>query len=90
MIRIKDNIDLEILKNFGFKYDDNKGQWKFCERNIDGSTYVYINVWNNKIVYRQDKESDTECLTKIYELTMAGLIEKLTTMKELQREANHN
>ena len=83
MLKIKDNVDLEILRNFGFKYDDNKGQWKFCERNIDGSTYVYINVWNNKIIYRQDKESDTQCLTKIYELTMAGLIENLLTGKEL-------
>ena len=76
MLRIKDNIDLACLKRFGFKYDGNTGQWKFCERNVDGSTYVYINVWNNKILYRQDKASDTQCLTKIYKLTMAGLIEE--------------
>ena len=47
-LRIKDNVDLKELEKFGFKYNDYSGQYKICERNIDGTTYIYINVWNKK------------------------------------------
>lgn len=76
-LRIKDSVDLKELENFGFKYNDYSGQYKICERNIDGATYVYINVWNRKILFRQDKSLDKKCLNALYDLIKAGLIEKV-------------
>ena len=50
-------MDLKELETiWRFQYFDNSGQYKFTERNIDGATYIYINIWNRKIVYRQEKE----------------------------------
>lgn len=78
MLKIKDNVDLkELEKYYGFKYFDDCGQYIFTERNIDGVTYIYINAWNKKIVYRQDKISDNKCLKKLYDLIQAGLVEKV-------------
>lgn len=68
--------DFERLKEFGFIYNDNVGQYKYCERNIDGATYIYINVWNRKILYRQDKSNDTYCLSVLYDLIQAELVKK--------------
>ena len=76
MLKVKDNVDLKELENFGFKYNDYYGQYKICERNIDGATYIYINVWNKKILFRQDKSLDKECLNALYDLIKADLIEK--------------
>ena len=64
------------MKNIGFKYFDNCGQYKFTERNIDGVTYIYINAWNRKIIYKQEKESDNMALGKLYDLIEANLVEK--------------
>lgn len=76
MLKIRDDVDIEKLKDFGFKYFDNCGQYKFTERNIDGATYIYINAWNRKIIYRQEKESDNMCLEKLYDLIKANLVVK--------------
>lgn len=78
MLKVKDSIDLKELENFGFEYNDYSGQYKICERNIDGATYIYINVWNKKILFRQDKSSDKECLNALYDLIKADLIEKVS------------
>lgn len=76
MLKIRDDIELkEFEKYYGFKYFDNCGQYKFIERNIDGATYIYINAWNRKIIYRQEKERDNMCLEKLYDLIQAGLVE---------------
>ena len=75
-LRIKDNVDLKELEKYGFEYNDYSGQYKICERNIDGATYIYINVWNRKILFRQDKSLDKECLNALYDLIKADLIEK--------------
>ena len=77
MLKIRDGVDLKELENFGFKYNDYSGQYKICERNIDGATYIYINVWNRKILFRQDKPLDKECLNALYDLIKADLIEKV-------------
>lgn len=74
-LKIKNNVDLKNLKKLGFKYDDYTGQYKFCERNIEGSTYIYINTWNRRVLYRQEKNYDTSCLLKLYDLIKADLIE---------------
>lgn len=77
MLKIRDDVDLkELEKCYDFKYFDDCGQYKFTERNIDGATYIYINAWNRKIVYRQDKISDTKCLEKLYDLIKANLVVK--------------
>ena len=75
ILKIRDSIDLKELKKFNFIYYDNVGQWKYCERNIDGATYIYINAWNRRIIYRQEKSTDTMCLTKLYDLIKADFIE---------------
>ena len=74
---IKSDVDLKELEKFGFKYNDYSGQYKICERNIDGTTYIYINVWNKKILFRQDKSLDKECLNTLYDLIKDDLIEKV-------------
>ena len=76
-LRIKSDVDLKELENFGFEYNDYSGQYKICERNIDGATYIYINVWNRKILFRQDKSLDKECLNALYDLIKSDLIEKV-------------
>ena len=68
------NKELNIL--YGFKYFDDYGQDKFTERNFDGATYIYINTWNRKIVYRQERENDNMCLEKLYDLIKANLVVK--------------
>ena len=76
-LKVREDVDLkELEKHYGFKYVDNSGQYKFTERNIDGATYIYINTWNRKIVYRQDRENDNMCLEKLYDLIKDGLIVK--------------
>lgn len=78
MLKIKDNVELKKLKGYGFTYNDEIGQYKFCERNVDGATCLYINVWNRKVLFRQDKISDNLCLAKLYDLIQAGLVEKVS------------
>ena len=77
MLKLKDNVDLKELEKYGFKYNDYSGQYKIRERNIDGATFIYINVWNRKILFRQDKTLDKECLNTLYDLIKANLIEKV-------------
>ena len=77
MLKIRDDLDLkELEKYYGFKYFDDFGQYKFTERNIGGATYIYINTWNRKIVYRKDRENDNMCLEKLYDLIKADLVVK--------------
>lgn len=77
MLKIKDDVDFYTIRQMGFDYDDYDGKFKYRERNLDGSTYIYINKWNRKIVYRQDKGTDTVCLLKLFDLFQAGLVEKV-------------
>ena len=77
MLKIKDDVDLKELEKYDFRYFDNCGRYKFTERNIDGATYIYINKWNRRIIYRQERENDTMCLNKLYDLIQADLIEKV-------------
>ena len=76
ILKIKDNVDLKKLEEFGFAYWDDVGQYRYSERNIDGATYIYINIWNRRILYRQEKHYDTVCLLKLYDLMEADLVEK--------------
>ena len=77
MLKIRDDVDLKELETiWRFQYFDNSGQYKFTERNIDGATYIYINVWNRKIVYRKVIENDNMWLEKLYDLIIADLVVK--------------
>ena len=76
MLKIKDEVDLKELEKFGFQYADRTGKYKFCERNIEGATYICVNVWNRRIIFRQERETDTGCLIKLFDLITAGLVEK--------------
>lgn len=77
MLKIKKDVDLKELEKFGFMYFDSVGQWRFCERNLIQETYIYINVWNRRIIYKQEKDTDVMCLTTIYDLIQANLVEKV-------------
>lgn len=70
-------IDLKELEKFGFRYFDSEGKYKLRERNIDGLTCIWINVWNRRILYIQAKKYDTSCLLKLYDLIEAGYVEKV-------------
>ena len=75
MLKIKDNVDLKELEKFGFEYNEDVGRWKFCER-LNSTTVININVWNRRVLYTQEFSDQTICLTKLYDLIQAGLIEK--------------
>ena len=77
MLKIKDNVDLKELEKFGFRYSDSEGRYKYRERNVDGVTCIWINAWNRRILYRQDKNYDTGCLLKLFDLIEAKLVEKV-------------
>ena len=47
MLRLKDNISLKELENFGFKYIENKsakGDFSYCEKPIGGNVVLSISV----------------------------------------------
>lgn len=71
MLKIKDDVDLNDLEQYGFKYCDETGQWEI-ERSNDFET-LRVNVWNRKIVaYNIDRLVDV-----LYDLIKDGLVEKL-------------
>lgn len=77
MVKIKDDINLEILKQFGF--EQYNGVWAYI-RKIDGKVAYGLYV-TKKHKYLQIRCYD-KCLiagklqTLIYDLTVAGIIEK--------------
>ena len=84
MLRIREynkitrkKIDLKELEKFGFKFNENNGKYGYVERNCDGFTYININCWNRKILFEQEKEYDQICLKILYDLIVAGYVEKV-------------
>lgn len=76
MLKIRNDIDLKELEKYGFRYSDTCGQYEFIERSLNGLTYIKVNTWNKKVVYRQDIPKDNMCLEKLYDLIKADLIVK--------------
>lgn len=76
MLKIKDNVDLKELETFNLKFNEENGRYEYVERNYDGATYILINSWNKKILFAQGKEYDNICLTILYDLIKADLVEK--------------
>ena len=77
MLKIKYSVDLKELEKFGLKFNEQNGRYEYTERNCDGETYILINSWNNKILFVQGKKYDDICLTILYDLIQAGLVEKV-------------
>lgn len=77
MIKIRDNIDLKILKDFGFELINN--HWMYIRR-IDNQI-AYVVIVTNTHRYLQIRCND-RCIiagklqSLIYDLTIAGIIEK--------------
>lgn len=77
MIRVRDNINLEILRKFGF--EENNGIWAYIRRiNGEIAYMVYVTKRHRYLQIRCNKN----CLiagklqSLIYDLTIAGIIEK--------------
>lgn len=56
MIKIKDNVDLEVLRQFGFK--KGKEYADAGERCLEGSGYTYQHEWWHK--FMMDEEDDSK------------------------------
>jgi len=74
MLRIKPEVDLKELENFGFYYNDDIGQYVLNLINEP----LTINVWNRKINI-DDYGTLTENIlaNTLYDLITAGLVEKI-------------
>lgn len=77
MIKIRDNIDLNVLEKFGFELINN--HWMNIRK--IGDKIVYVVIITNTHRYLQIRCND-RCViagrlqTLIYDLTVAGIIEK--------------
>lgn len=77
MLRIKKEVKLEELEKFSLKFNEENGRYEYIERNCDGFTYININSWNRKILFVQRKNYDNICLKILYDLIVAGYVEKV-------------
>lgn len=93
MLKIKDNIDLKTLENYGFGFDTSSG---FYERKIDNKWYNIICVdkdreifeMTEKIGYWDTTFSDEEWFdTKnIDDLIKADLVEEVSVMSNVRQQ----
>ncbi len=71
MLKVKDEVKLEELEKFGFKFNDSLGKWCFVPAICE---YIFINSWDRKICL----DSTTgEASSVLFELIEAGLVEKV-------------
>ena len=79
MLKIKDNVDLNELKKYGFNYCE-RGFYRY-DRTIDGilawTLYITRTHHNIQIIVYQPCTMAKELQTKLYDLIQAGLIEKV-------------
>lgn len=74
MLKIKDNVDLEKLKDFGFYYNNDIGQYVLNLINEP----LTINVWNRKInIYDYKTLTENILSNTLYDLITSGLVEKV-------------
>lgn len=77
MIKVRDNINLEILRKFGF--EENNGIWAYIRRINGGIVYMaYITKRHRYLQIRCNKNYliAGKLQSLIYDLTIAGIIEK--------------
>lgn len=89
MLRIKSNVDLKKLEEFGFKakYDEDTGkiykyiyEYKFCETKklaIKVQKDFHLRGQYNYVEYWKVELIEFKGLDKIYDLIQAGLVEKV-------------
>ncbi len=77
MIKIRDNIDLNVLEEFGFK--NHNGIWAYLRR-LGGMTAYSVYVTKKhrylQIYCSSGCKIASRLQTLIYDLTVAGIIEK--------------
>jgi len=73
MLRIKDGIDLKELEKFGFKYDGGGDFYVFKTELPYGAPHIIIDAESREI---STTGGDT-ILSKLYDLIIAGLVEKV-------------
>lgn len=76
-----EKIDLKELEKFNLEFNEKNGRYEYIERHCDGFTYININSWNRKILFEQKKEYDHICLKILYDLIVAGYVEKVEEEK---------
>ena len=83
MLKIKDNVDLKILKKFGFKLNEDKTQY---EQEIDGHWWDirvvsiedrYLEHYTEEIGYWTFSEDDDLLEITFEDLIKADLVEKV-------------
>lgn len=72
MFKIRDDIDLEELKKFGFTLNDD--EWYFA--NLDNAN-IYVKPISRKVVIRSYDRHEIENIDIIYDLIQEGLVEKV-------------
>ena len=72
MLKIKDNVDLRTLENFGFvhKKETNSELYRYEKRTPQEFDAVTVFCWNREV-------SDTGATDKLYDLIQAGLVVKI-------------
>lgn len=74
MLKIKDNIDLKELENFGFKLNDDEEYQLTIEKNNCRTICV---VENDRTIYIQSIGYVVQELDVLYDLIKADLVEKV-------------
>lgn len=72
MLKIRDDIDLEELKKFGFTLNDD--EWYFAKL-YDAN--IYVKPISRKVIIRSYDRHEIENIDIIYDLIQEGLIEKV-------------
>lgn len=72
MLKIRDNIDLEELKKFGFTLNDD--EWYFADLY---NANIYVKPISRKVIIRSYDRHEIENIDIIYDLIQEGLIEKV-------------
>ena len=72
MPKIKDNIDLEELKKFGFELNSDEWYFKDCD-----NANIYVKPISRKIIMKSYDRHEIECIDILYDLIQEGFIEKV-------------
>ncbi len=86
MLKLKDNVELNELEKFGFKYVEDKsfeGDFSYCEKAIGGNVVLGVGAHSRKLLADiVDGESNmtyifSNGLDGLFDLIQAGLVEKV-------------
>ena len=73
MLKVKDDVDLKILSNFKFEYDDFFGKWYFNDGVCEN---IRINHWNRKISIESTGEGASKILLNLIEENLIEYIDE--------------